>query len=97
MGFCYMMQYMDKLALSEAALFGLRQDLVRDMPIRRIGTDETEPPWITIQLDLSNLLLWIPRMELAELVPDRAPTAGEVCQREHLPLGRILDVSCCGV
>ncbi|KAL3450360.1 major facilitator superfamily domain-containing protein [Aspergillus insuetus] len=27
MGVCYMMQYMDKLALSQATLFGLRQDL----------------------------------------------------------------------
>lgn len=28
MGVCYMMQYMDKLALSQATLFNLRQDLV---------------------------------------------------------------------
>lgn len=28
MGFCYMLQYMDKLALSEAALFNIRADLV---------------------------------------------------------------------
>lgn len=28
MGFCYMMQYMDKLALSQSTLFGLREDLV---------------------------------------------------------------------
>lgn len=28
MAFCYMMQYMDKLALSQAALFNLREDLV---------------------------------------------------------------------
>jgi hypothetical protein len=27
MAVCYMMQYMDKLALSQATLFGLRQDL----------------------------------------------------------------------
>ncbi|KAL1882465.1 hypothetical protein Plec18167_002881 [Paecilomyces lecythidis] len=30
MGFCYMLQYMDKLAISQATLLGLRQDLVRD-------------------------------------------------------------------
>jgi hypothetical protein len=29
MGLCYMMQYMDKLALSQATLFNLREDLVR--------------------------------------------------------------------
>jgi hypothetical protein len=29
MGVCYMMQYIDKLALSQAALLGLRKDLVR--------------------------------------------------------------------
>jgi hypothetical protein len=28
MGFCYMLQYMDKLALSQATLLGLRQDVV---------------------------------------------------------------------
>lgn len=28
MGLCYMMQYMDKLALSQATLFNLRGDLV---------------------------------------------------------------------
>lgn len=28
MGICYMMQFMDKLALSQATLFNLRQDLV---------------------------------------------------------------------
>lgn len=29
MGVCYMMQYMDKLALSQATLFNIREDLVR--------------------------------------------------------------------
>lgn len=28
MGFCYMLQYMDKVALSTATLFGIREDLV---------------------------------------------------------------------
>lgn len=28
MGFCYMLQYMDKLALSQGTLLGLREDLV---------------------------------------------------------------------
>jgi hypothetical protein len=28
MGFCYMLQYMDKLALSQGTLLGLRTDLV---------------------------------------------------------------------
>ena len=28
MGICYMMQYMDKLALSQATLFNIREDLV---------------------------------------------------------------------
>ena len=28
MGFCYMLQYMDKLALSQATLFNLTEDLV---------------------------------------------------------------------
>jgi hypothetical protein len=28
MGFCYMLQYIDKLALSQATLFNIRQDLV---------------------------------------------------------------------
>lgn len=29
MGACYMMQYMDKYVLSQAALFNMREDLVR--------------------------------------------------------------------
>lgn len=29
MGVCYMMQFMDKLALSQATMFNLREDLVR--------------------------------------------------------------------
>lgn len=28
MGFCYMLQFMDKLALGQATLFNLREDLV---------------------------------------------------------------------
>ncbi|KAL5363352.1 major facilitator superfamily domain-containing protein [Aspergillus floccosus] len=36
MGLCYMMQYMDKLALSQATLFGIREDL---------GLTGTEYPW----------------------------------------------------
>lgn len=28
MGFCYMMQYMDKLAMSQASMLNLREDLV---------------------------------------------------------------------
>lgn len=31
MGVCYMMQFIDKLALSQAALLNLRQDLVRSL------------------------------------------------------------------
>lgn len=30
MGLCYMLQYMDKLALSQAVLLNLRKDLVSD-------------------------------------------------------------------
>lgn len=33
MGFCYLLQYMDKLALSSSTLLGLLQDLVREMDI----------------------------------------------------------------
>ncbi|GES62070.1 MFS general substrate transporter [Aspergillus terreus] len=36
MGLCYMMQYMDKLALSQATLFGIREDL---------GLTGTQYPW----------------------------------------------------
>lgn len=32
MGFCYMLQYMDKLALSQATLFNLVEDLVLTPP-----------------------------------------------------------------
>jgi hypothetical protein len=32
MGLCYMLQYMDKLALSQAVLLNLRKDLVSDTP-----------------------------------------------------------------
>jgi hypothetical protein len=33
MGICYMLQYMDKLALSQATLLGLRSDLVSPIQV----------------------------------------------------------------
>lgn len=41
MGLCYMMQYMDKLALSQATLFNLREDLVRCTPLTRYSSSLT--------------------------------------------------------
>lgn len=38
MGVVYMMQYMDKLALSNATLFNLREDLVRPSIVHRQRT-----------------------------------------------------------
>jgi hypothetical protein len=33
MGICYMLQYMDKIALSQATLLNLRADLVSDIKL----------------------------------------------------------------
>lgn len=45
MGVCYMMQYIDKLALSQAALLGLRQDLVRSLLCTHSNADPGHRNW----------------------------------------------------
>lgn len=82
MGVCYMMQYMDKLALSQATLFNLRQDLVcplfccdRSVLIRTASRRHR------IHLDVCNLLFRIFRLELAQFLPHRTLTDCQVHQR----------------
>lgn len=41
MGFCYMLQYMDKLALSQATLFNIRADLVWQSFSSPLSMDKT--------------------------------------------------------
>jgi hypothetical protein len=48
MGACYMLQYIDKLAISQATLFNLRQDLVCAVPGLYILI------WFTTDWDLRN-------------------------------------------
>lgn len=73
MGFCYMLQFMDKLALSQATLFNIRADLVcqlRPSPCLvgyklitvRCGV---EPPRHAVFVDVRYILFWLPDLELA--------------------------------
>lgn len=63
MGCCYMMQYMDKLALSQAAILDLRKDLVRlhtrssTMLISRQGLHGSEYSW-TSAVFYFGFLVW---------------------------------------
>lgn len=42
MGICYMLQYMDKLALSQATLLNIRADLVSDTkPLSSLGINDS--------------------------------------------------------
>lgn len=82
MGFCYMLQYMDKLAISQATLLGLRQDLVRDdtnvifewNPLT--DGDISGPPWYTIFLVFRYLLLRISYMEFTVFISHCVFTIG---------------------
>lgn len=90
-----MMQYMDKLALSQATLFNLREDLVRSPVTRQTLYSAdllSEPPGLGLLVDVGRLLLWIPCMELAQQLPDGSPAAGEVPDCLRPDLGRRPDV-----
>lgn len=71
MGAAYFLQFLDKLSLSQATLFNLRQDLVKH-PLFLIypKTDRIEPSWLAIFLDIGDLLLWILLLELAKFLRD---------------------------
>jgi hypothetical protein len=101
MGFCYLLQYMDKLALSTSTLLGLLKDLVRKRQhsrlVARTDADPLLPgtPRRPIFLVLSRLLFWISRMELAKLLPHCPLSHREIprryCVREPFspPLTRL--------
>lgn len=110
MCFAYFLQFVDKLILSQATLFNLREDLVRSPALYQpfsclIGIELARKP---VLVDIGHLLLWLPRMELAQFVSPRptpnwkVPWNYNVCfpyalyqrvrLREKLPLGRYSDV-----
>lgn len=106
MGICYMMQYMDKLALSQATLFNIREDLVRCTAHERRNAIYRLTALLFIYLfflgsqrtrvylDIRYLLLRISRMESHQLLPHRASSTGQVCDDFGVRLGRCLDVPC---
>ena len=87
MGFCYMLQYMDKLALSQATLFNIRADLVWQSFSSPLVMDRTHPngcwydvapPWHAIFVDIRYILFWVPGLELADIVPDCPVAVGKI-------------------
>lgn len=69
MGGAYFLQFLDKLVLSQATLFNLREDLVCCLvnPSQHHVLKASEPGTsrISVLVDLCYLLLWIPLLELA--------------------------------
>lgn len=98
MGGAYFLQFLDKFILGQAALFNLREDLVRvSLRLRNEAlADRTkiEPAWIGVRLDLVHFLFWVSHLALAEFIRDRAPPYCEISICYRLPLGRRRDVPC---
>ena len=92
MGFCYMLQFMDKLALSQATLLGLREDLVSlrfQLYSRRCKfLTILDPSWNTILLVLRHLLLRLSCMELAKFLFRRPLPNRQIPLSHRVPLGR---------
>jgi hypothetical protein len=98
MGICYMLQYMDKLALSQTTLMGIRADLVSGtrasfrLQHTNLFSHYTAPGWQAIYLVLCHLLFWLSRMEWTYFVSDCSPSPRQissylcVCQANHQPL-----------
>lgn len=80
----YMLAYMDKVALSNAAIMGIIKDTVQFtlylqlcLP-RRQSDSFQEPDRIRLFLGVLCLLLWIPWLELALFIPHRQIPARKV-------------------
>lgn len=82
MGICYMLQYMDKLALSQATLLNIRSDLVSDIEKHVLSGHQpfshAAPGWPGIYLVLCDLLFWLSRVEWTHVVFDHSPSPGQI-------------------
>lgn len=101
MGVCYMLQYMDKLALSQATLFNLQEDLVGPTVKKMYSGMANNIIFLAIesqrdgvQLVLGCLLFRILRLELAKLILDRTTTSWKVLEYSCIPLGWSTHVPC---
>lgn len=79
MGFAYFLQFLDKLALSQATLFNLREDLVAtSINAAEMELTQTEHARLAILLDIGYLLSWLSILELPEFLCDRPAANWEV-------------------
>lgn len=85
----YMFNFMDKVILSSAAVFGLRDDTVRSIAQQHrtkltfvLGTSGP-----AVQLGIVGVLLWLPGMGISNNTPDSSPTSCEILDSQHLILG----------
>lgn len=74
MGFAYFLQFLDKLALSQATLFNLREDLVTALsPLAKDAfLTRTAHARLAILLDLGDLLSGLSILELPKFLCDCA-------------------------
>ena len=92
----YMLNFMDKVVLSSAAVFGLREDNVSTVfMLYRISgpwpqahhQDRTAPSRSAVQLGRQLLLLWLPHVDVSHQRPHHAPPHGQVSSSQYAPLG----------
>jgi hypothetical protein len=97
MGFCYMLQYTDKVTLGYSTQLGLREDLVRHPPTLHSTklTPLPETTWHRIQLVQLSILFRISRVVLAIILPRRALSIGEVPRSFGSSLGCCSHVPWC--
>lgn len=83
MGIAYFFQFLDKMVLSQATLFNLRQDLVRAPRYRTHGFLNNNltllgSNWVALLLDLRRVLFWLLLLELAKFLLDRSTSYRQV-------------------
>lgn len=86
----YMLNFMDKIILSSAAVFGLREDTVGLPYINKSSQSNsrgTEPPRPTVQLGRQHLLRRVPDLDLPYDHPHCPPSHWQVSDHQHHVLG----------
>src|SRR3954453_563989 len=76
----YMFNFMDKVILSSAAVFGLRHDTVRSIaqPHRTKLTFILGTSGPAVQLGIIGVLLWLPGMGVSNNTPDSPSTSCKI-------------------
>jgi hypothetical protein len=82
MGFCYMLQYVDKVSLGYSTQLGLMKDLVRlQCSKKKQGRSLIKVSgltWVRVQLGIIDILFRISRLVLAIVILSCAISSGEI-------------------